>query len=125
MGGVVSAQSAEEWAASLSVADVDRIINRCVQTKDFRGLKAALHLMAVKDPDRASHWREVLLLGVALGRARIAAEEPSPRLEQWDRGWRVYCPDCAWSSKSLPFPDPDAALHCLTLHKVLCAVNPS
>lgn len=43
-----------------------------------------------------------------------------PRLEQWERGWRVYCPRCSWNSKDLPFPNPDDALHVLTLHAVVC-----
>jgi len=33
--------------------------------------------------------------------------------------WRSKC-DCGWTSRDLPFPDPDAALHALALHKVLC-----
>jgi hypothetical protein len=63
-----------EWAAGLTVADLDLLINRCVQERDFKGLSAALHLMAVKDPSRAEHWRDTLLLAVDLGRA---AREPS------------------------------------------------
>lgn len=59
-----------EWAASLSVADVDLLINRCVKARDMQGISAALHLMAVKDPDRAQMWRDTLLLAVEVGRAR-------------------------------------------------------
>lgn len=29
--------------------------------------------------------------------------------------WRCHC-SCGWHSKNLPFPDPDAAYHCGTLH---------
>jgi hypothetical protein len=61
-------QSAAEWAASLSVADVDTIISRCVEDRDFKGLSSALHLMAVKDPKRAEHWRSTLLLAVEVAR---------------------------------------------------------
>lgn len=55
-----------------------------------------------------------------------------PRLEEWvcytrpgdsktgRAVWRVYCPDCPWSSGDLPFKAPDDALHAHTLHKVLC-----
>lgn len=67
-----------EWAASLTVADVDTILNRSVQERDFKGLSAALHLMAVKDPHRAEEWRDMLRLGVALGEARHAAGKPGP-----------------------------------------------
>lgn len=63
-------QSDAEWAASLSVADVDLMLNRCVQAKDFQGISAALHLLAVKDPNRAETWRNTLLLAVEVGRAR-------------------------------------------------------
>jgi hypothetical protein len=59
-----------EWAASLSVADVDLLINRCVKAKDMQGIGAALHLMAVKDPDRAEQWRTALTLAVEVGKAR-------------------------------------------------------
>jgi hypothetical protein len=49
----------------------------------------------------------------------------STMLEQWEHGslgtvWRVYCPACKWNSTTLPFTNPDAALHALTLHQVLC-----
>lgn len=71
----MTAQTNEEWAASLTVADLDVILNRCVQDRDFRGLSAALHLMAVKDPHRAEVWRETLLLGVEVGKARHARGE--------------------------------------------------
>lgn len=53
-----------EWAANLTAHDLDAIISRCVQARDFKGLSAALHLMAVKDPHRAEHWRDTLLLCV-------------------------------------------------------------
>lgn len=43
-----------------------------------------------------------------------------PRVEQHERGWRAYCPDCTWNSGNLPFPDPDAALHMYRLHQELC-----
>lgn len=33
------------------------------------------------------------------------------------RVWRVHC-KCGWTSKGLPFPDPDAALHAGHLHLV-------
>jgi hypothetical protein len=38
----------------------------------------------------------------------------------YGEAWRAFCGDCAWSSGTLPFPNPDAALHMHTLHKVLC-----
>lgn len=39
-----------------------------------------------------------------------------------DPYWRARCDahGCRWTSGTLPFPDPDAALHCLALHRVLC-----
>lgn len=48
-----------------------------------------------------------------------------PRVEQWEGPdhktyWRSFCEDCTWDSYVLPFPNPDAALHALHLHKVLC-----
>jgi 3-keto-L-gulonate-6-phosphate decarboxylase len=63
-------QSTAEWAASLTVADVDLLINRCVKTKDMQGIRAALHLMGVKDPGRAEQWRTALALAVEVGERR-------------------------------------------------------
>jgi hypothetical protein len=66
-----------EWAASLSVEDLDLLINRCVHERDMQGISAALHLMAVKDPARAEHWRSTLLLAVEVAQARHATtQEP-------------------------------------------------
>lgn len=62
-----------EWAASLTVADLDTILNRCVQARDFKGLEAGLCLMAVKDPRRAEEWMDTLRIGVAIGQARHGA----------------------------------------------------
>jgi hypothetical protein len=45
------------------------------------------------------------------------------RVEQWERGWRAYCPDCLWDTKDMPFPDPDAALHALALHRAIWRVS--
>jgi 3-keto-L-gulonate-6-phosphate decarboxylase len=72
--GSAEQQSDAEWAASLTVADVDTILNRCVQQRDFTGLAAGLRLMAVKDPRRAEEWMDTLRLGVALGQARHGTE---------------------------------------------------
>lgn len=40
-------------------------------------------------------------------------------LSQWERGWRSHCPLCSWTSRTLPFPNPDEALHVLYLHTAL------
>jgi hypothetical protein len=63
-----------EWAASLTVQDVDLIINRCVRAKDMQGIGHALHLMAVKDPYRAEQWRTALSVAVEIGLARQKVE---------------------------------------------------
>ena len=71
----------EAWAATLSVADVDLLINRCVKAKDMQGIGAALHLMAVKDPYRAEQWRTALSVAVEIGKARhamTASDEGAP-----------------------------------------------
>lgn len=46
------------------------LINRCVKAKDMQGIGAALHLMAVKNPDRAEQWRTALSIAVKVGLAR-------------------------------------------------------
>lgn len=38
-------------------------------------------------------------------------------LQRWELGWRFLCPGCGGTSRMLPFPNPDAALHGLALHR--------
>jgi hypothetical protein len=75
MSDKTASVSDAEWAASLSVEDLDLLINRCVHERDMKGISAALHLMAVKDPARAEHWRSTLLLAVEVAQARHATTQ--------------------------------------------------
>lgn len=77
-----------DWAANLSVADLDVLLERCLQARDFQGLSATLHLMAVKDPQRAERWRETLLLAVAVRRE----SGPTAKGDGRDMSTRIRAP---------------------------------
>ena len=64
--------TAEEWAASLTPAQVEGIIVRSVQAYDWKGVEAALRLLARKDPARAELLYAALRVVIA---ARVTGQE--------------------------------------------------
>lgn len=61
---------------------LEQIIHRCIAARDFEGVKHALTVLAVRDPERADEIHTVLKAGIIMGRRRLAAEaeatEPTP-----------------------------------------------
>jgi hypothetical protein len=51
------------------VAALEEVLKAALSSGDARGVTAALELIAVQDPDRASELHEAIQLGIAIGSA--------------------------------------------------------
>lgn len=62
----MTTESAQEWAARLSAADVELIVHAALREHDMRGVVYALRLLATKDPRRAQELLDLIQIGVRL-----------------------------------------------------------
>jgi hypothetical protein len=62
----MTTETAQEWAARLSAADVEEIFHAALRTHDMQGVAYALRLLAVKDPHRAQELLDLIEVGVKL-----------------------------------------------------------
>ncbi len=65
----MTAETAQEWAARLSAADVEAIVHKALQEHDMPGVVYALQLLATKDPHRAGELYELIDIGLKLREA--------------------------------------------------------
>ncbi|MGI5247589.1 hypothetical protein [Dactylosporangium sp. CA-139066] len=62
----MATETAQEWAARLSAADVEAIFHKALGGHDMRGVVYALRLLATKDPHRAQELLDLIQVGVKL-----------------------------------------------------------
>jgi hypothetical protein len=62
----VTTETAQEWAARLSAADVEAIFHAALREHDMLGVVAALELLAVKDPHRAQELLDLIEVGLRI-----------------------------------------------------------
>lgn len=70
----------------LSPADLELIVHRALEARDFQAVIAALKLMATKDPHRAAHLFYLLEIGLELSRSERAAAEGGAEGDQSNGG---------------------------------------
>lgn len=62
----MATETAQEWAARLSAADVELIVHGALREHDMQGVVYALRLLATKDPRRAQELLDLVEVGVKL-----------------------------------------------------------
>lgn len=62
----MTTETAQEWAARLSAADVETIFHAALRDHDMPGVVHSLRLLATKDPRRAQELYDLIQVGLKL-----------------------------------------------------------